>query len=120
MQLPIAHSGRFYCMKAPLRTPSGRTLSIAVRVPSPAKMLCLLVGFLYPFIIFVAIISTANHFILDAVVGAAICLTALHCNEFMLNFLPIEDCLLWCLRIHKPSQQPLGLLSDQLQRYERT
>ena len=77
------------------------------------KLLCQIVGFLYPATILVAIVSTANHFILDAVAGSAICLLALRFNEFMLNFLPIEDCVLWCLRIHRPSQEPVRLPMEE-------
>ena len=47
-----------------------------VRMPSTRRAICLLVGFLYPFTILVAIVSTANHFILDAVAGACVCGTS--------------------------------------------
>ena len=73
------------------------------------------IGVLYPSTILLAIIATANHFILDAVVGAVICGLASHWNGIMLNLLPLEDVLLWCLRVHKPSVystdlEPIALL----------
>lgn len=49
------------------------------------------------------IIATANHFILDAVAGALVCLVAWNTERFLLNLLPIEDWFLWCLRMHKPT-----------------
>jgi hypothetical protein len=68
-------------------------------------MLCLLLGFLYPFSILVAIVSTANHFILDAVAGACVCGLGWRGNEILLNLLPIEDYFLWLVRIHKPDRR---------------
>lgn len=65
-------------------------------------MLCLVVGFLYPFSILVAIIATANHFILDAVAGAIVCGLGWWGNPILLNLLPLEDYFLFALRIHKP------------------
>ena len=60
------------------------------------------VGMIYPAIILTAIVATANHFILDAVAGACACLIAWHFNDFLLNLVPLEDCFLALLRIHKP------------------
>ncbi|KAK8109700.1 hypothetical protein PG999_007837 [Apiospora kogelbergensis] len=82
-----------------------RTVTISnlrFRLPSTPRILCLLFGFFYPFIILVAIVSTANHFILDAVAGALVCAVAWNGNKFMLNLLPLEDYFLWCVRINKP------------------
>ena len=53
-------------------------------------------------LIFVAIVVTANHFILDAVAGACVCGAAWFGNRALLNLLPLEDYFLWCVRIHKP------------------
>ncbi|RMZ92696.1 hypothetical protein DV736_g25, partial [Chaetothyriales sp. CBS 134916] len=68
---------------------------------------------LYPLAILVAIISTANHFILDAVAGALVCLIGWKSNAVLVNLLPLEDHFLWFLRIHKPGHQPLPVLADQ-------
>jgi hypothetical protein len=65
-------------------------------------MICLAVGFAYPFIILVAIVATANHFILDAVAGAVVCAVGWWSNGILLNLLPVEDYFLWVVRIHKP------------------
>ncbi|KAL2127272.1 hypothetical protein VTI74DRAFT_10998 [Chaetomium olivicolor] len=60
------------------------------------------VGMIYPAIILTAIVATANHFVLDAVAGACACVLAWNLNDFLLNFLPLEDYFLALLRIHKP------------------
>ena len=67
------------------------------------RAICVLLGFLYPFSILVAIVSTANHFILDAVAGALVCCLGWSCNGILLNLLPLEDYFLWLVKIHKPS-----------------
>lgn len=45
--------------------------------------------------ILVAIIATANHFILDAVAGAVVCGIAWWGNEILLNLLVVEDWFLY-------------------------
>lgn len=52
--------------------------------------------------ILVAIVATANHFILDAVAGALVCALGWHINGVILNLLPLEDYFLWVVGIHKP------------------
>ncbi|KAI9758685.1 MAG: 45 kDa subunit of RNA polymerase II [Chaenotheca gracillima] len=79
-------------------TATGKSISMA-------RLLCILVGALYPLIILVAILATANHFLLDAVAGAVVCGLAWWGNGILLNLLPVEDWFLWCLRTHKPERQ---------------
>lgn len=67
------------------------------------RLACLAVGFAYPFMISVAIVATANHFILDAVAGVLVCALGWQFNRVLLNLLPLEDYFLWVVRIHKPS-----------------
>ena len=99
VRLPLARSSRRYRISLPLL---GLNAGFHIRLPSLPKLLCEIVGFLYPFITLLAILATANHFVLDAVAGGAICLFALQCNQIMTNLLPLEDCVFWCFRIHKP------------------
>ena len=47
-----------------------------VRMPSTRRAICLLVDFLYPFTTLVAIVSTANNFILNAVAEVCVCGTS--------------------------------------------
>ncbi|KAI0129975.1 integral membrane protein [Xylariales sp. AK1849] len=92
----------------PLAPRHRRTLTLRLpglgefRLPAARRLVCLLAGFAYPFIILVAIVSTANHFILDAVAGACVCAAGWWGNRMLLNLLPVEDYFLWCLRLHKP------------------
>lgn len=81
-------------------TRMGRTLGLYP--PSWRRLVCLVIGLLYPSIILVAIVATANHFILDAIAGAMVCVMAWQFNRALLNLLPVEDCFLWLVQIHKP------------------
>lgn len=79
--------------------------SLRLRLPSPRRLLCLFLGIAYPTIILIAIVATANHFILDAVAGAMVCGLAWTGNRVLLNLLPLEDYFLWLVRIHKPERR---------------
>ncbi|KAG6002196.1 hypothetical protein E4U21_003327 [Claviceps maximensis] len=61
-----------------------------------------ILGMTYPMLILTAIIATANHFILDAVVGALVCGVAWQANGLVLNLCILEDYFLSMVRIHKP------------------
>jgi hypothetical protein len=90
--------------------------SIGLRIPSWRRMICLVLGFLYPFIILVAIVATANHFIVDAIAGALVCALGWWSNGVLLNLLPVEDYFLWLVRIHKPEPSAISVidrLSDE-------
>lgn len=63
-----------------------------------------MLGFAYPATILLAIIATANHFVLDAVAGAVVCGMAWYGNRVLLNLLAVEDYFLWCVRICKPER----------------
>jgi hypothetical protein len=55
------------------------------------RVACVVLRFSYPFMILVAIVVTANHFILDAVAGAIVCGMRWHGNTVLLDLLPLED-----------------------------
>ena len=88
-----------------LRLPFSRNKSLRLRLPSPRRLLCLVLGIAYPATILVAIIATANHFVLDAVAGACVCALAWTGNRVLLNLLPLEDYFLLLVRIHKPERR---------------
>jgi hypothetical protein len=69
-------------------------------VASRIALLCL--GIFYPCLILLAIIATANHYLLDAFAGALVVGFSFLCNRFLLNFLVFEDWLLWAWRLEKP------------------
>jgi hypothetical protein len=77
-------------------------LAPKVKLPPWRRMGCFSIGMLYPTIILVVIVATANHFILDAVVGAMVCGVAWWGNDVLLNLLALEDWFLLLVRIHKP------------------
>lgn len=66
------------------------------------KGLYVLVGLGYPSMIMVTIIATANHYWLDTLVAAILAFLAYLCNHIILILLPLEDLLLWLLRLEKP------------------
>jgi len=72
----------------------------SLSTPSLHRLLCITLGFLYAATILVAILATANHFILDAVAGAAVCAIGWLGNGVLLNLRPVEDYAMWCVRIH--------------------
>lgn len=78
-----------------------------LRFPSWRRMVCIVLGLLYPLTILVAIVATANHFILDAVAGAIVCALGWWSNGVLLNLLVIEDYFLSMVRIHKPEPSAL-------------
>ncbi|CUS07928.1 unnamed protein product [Tuber aestivum] len=59
-------------------------------------------GISYPTMILTTIIATANHYWLDAFAGALVAVIAFLCNRVFLIFMPLEDLLLWALRLEKP------------------
>lgn len=77
------------------------------------SLLCIVVGVAYPAIILVAILATANHFILDAVAGACVCGAAWWGNEILLNLLPLEDWFLYFCRFTFVERAVEGSLEDE-------
>ncbi|KIW80895.1 hypothetical protein Z517_03918 [Fonsecaea pedrosoi CBS 271.37] len=109
MTIPLGpeNSQPWKIVHLPIFNNSHPNLAPHIRLPSTRRMLCLAIGFLYPFSILMAIVATANHFILDAVAGSIVCCLGWKFNGVLLNLLVLEDWFLWCLRIHKPVQVPL-------------
>ncbi|KAI9813091.1 MAG: hypothetical protein M1827_004311 [Pycnora praestabilis] len=75
--------------------------------PPWRRMLCITVGV---FTILIAVLATANHFILDALVGALVCGLGWWTNMILLNLVPLEDYFLWCLRVYKPEGEIIPVL----------
>lgn len=65
-------------------------------------------AFLWPIAMFFTITATANHFILDAVVGALIPVVAWRFNTAVLILRPIEEWALWLARTMKPETADLN------------
>jgi hypothetical protein len=90
-----------------------RNSTMRLRLPSPRRLACLVAGFAYPAVILVAIIATANHFVLDAVAGAMVCGIAWTGNRVLLNLLPLEDYFLLLVRIDKPERRSVEDVEDE-------
>lgn len=56
----------------------------------------------YPSWILLTIVATANHYYLDAFFALIVVIFAYLCNEILMLLIPLEDLLLWCLRLEKP------------------
>ena len=108
MTIPLSprHSQPWKTVQLPFFNHSHPSLSPKVSIPSTYRMTCLALGLVYPISILVAIVATANHFILDAVAGAIVCCLGWTINDVLLNLLVLEDWFLWCLKIHKPVPDP--------------
>ena len=66
------------------------------------KLVYILIGIGYPSMILVTIVATANHYWMDALMACIVACFAYLCNGVFLALLPVEDLLLWCLRLEKP------------------
>lgn len=104
--MPSMHFGYSFCIGCTMIYHSGigrRTLERGEPRKSKAKSLIyVLLGIVYPAWIFITIVATANHYYLDAFVAFFVVIFSFQCNELLLGFLPLEDLLLWCLRLEKP------------------
>ena len=67
------------------------------------KIVYILVALGYPGLVLTAIVATANHYWMDALMATIVACIALLCNRVFLAFLPLEDLLLWALRLEKPA-----------------
>lgn len=85
------------------------SLAPRLRLPSWRRLGLVILGISYPSAILIAIVATANHFILDAVAGALVCGAGWYGNTLLLNLLPLEDYFLWLVRIHKPAVEAISI-----------
>ncbi|KAK7547566.1 PAP2 superfamily-domain-containing protein [Phyllosticta citricarpa] len=75
---------------------------------SPHRMLRIFAP-LWPTAMLITILATANHFVLDALVGAAVPALGWRWNRLWLVLEPLEDWAFWMLRIEKP--KPAGAIT---------
>lgn len=66
------------------------------------KTIYIMAGIGYPCIILITIVATANHYWLDALMATVVASLAYLCNGIFLTLLPLENILLWLLRLAKP------------------
>lgn len=119
MTIPLApQHRRSRSVQLPFFNQTHPELAPQFKLPSRRRLLCLSIGLMYPLAILIAIVSTANHFVLDAVAGAAICAIGWRANGVLLNLLPIEDWFLWCLRMHKPEMEVVEVPDFDVPEYD--
>lgn len=117
----IYHSGVLGCVGLSYGGRKGKSVQM---VGKWWKVWYCALGIAYPTMILVTIIATANHvclshpirnlilhtkywhskiqYWLDAIAGGLVAAVALLCNRVFLVLIPLEDLLLWVLRIEKP------------------
>jgi len=105
--MPSMHFGYAFCIGCTVIYHSGifrKTLEHG-EVPKSAfwKFCYLVIALGYPSLVLVAIVSTANHYYLDAIVACFVACLAFLCNRVFLVLLPLEDLLIWALRLEKPT-----------------
>jgi hypothetical protein len=104
--MPSMHFGYAFCIGMTLVYHSGlfrRTLEKGeMRKSLAEKGFWLLLGVGYPAFILVTIVATANHYFADAVVAAVFVAVSWACNRVFCVFVPLENVLLWVLRVEKP------------------
>ncbi|WVQ84440.1 hypothetical protein IAT38_006592 [Cryptococcus sp. DSM 104549] len=60
------------------------------------------IALFYPVLILLVIMSTANHYLLDAVGGFFVTVLAHRVNRVVLNLRPVEEWFFWLLRTERP------------------
>src|SRR4051812_45749847 len=66
------------------------------------KFWYIFIGIGYPAMVLSAIVATANHYWLDAFMATIAASLGFLFNRVFLILLPLEDYLLWVLRVEKP------------------
>lgn len=104
--MPSMHFGYAFCIGCTMLYHSGifrTTLEAGERTKSlMGKAFFVLLGVGYPAMILTTIVATANHYFLDALMATLFVCIAFACNKVFYVFLPLEDWLLWLLRVEKP------------------
>jgi hypothetical protein len=104
--MPSMHFGYAFCIGCTMIYQSGifrkNLESGEIRKSKPWQLFYILFGIGYPMWILLTIVATANHYYLDACVAFFVTIIGFLCNEIFYVLLPLEDLLLWSLRITKP------------------
>lgn len=104
--MPSMHFGYAFCIGCTMIYHSGvfrRTLEQGeARKSLFWKLFYVLFGIGYPATILTTIVATANHYFMDAMVAVTFVCFAFACNKVFYVFLPLEDWLIWALKLEKP------------------
>lgn len=98
--MPSLHFGYSFIIGLTIATmPNVRATNIRRR------LMLIAAGMAYPTMILIAILATANHFVLDAVAGFFVAVAGWHVNGVLVNLLPLEDWFFNLLHVHKPDHE---------------
>jgi hypothetical protein len=114
--MPSLHFGYSFVIGLTIAT-MPNTTSLRASLPSAIfrRTLLVIIGMSYPLLILIAIVATANHYILDAAAGFVVAVLGWHVNGVLCNLLPLEDFCYYVLRVHKPYREgEAALLSPVL------
>lgn len=104
--MPSMHFGYAFCIGCTLIHHAGvfrRTLEKGeFRKSAFWKLLHVCLGVAYPALILTCIVTTANHYFMDALVATCYVCAAFLSNKIFYVFLPLEDWLFWFVRAEKP------------------
>lgn len=81
---------------------------MSLHIYSPHRILRIL-GPMYPVLILLVIMATANHYLLDAVGGAIVSTAAHRFNAVLLNLRPIEEWGFWLCGTDRPLDKEVFL-----------
>lgn len=73
-----------------------------MRKSKVAQLAWAALGLFYPALLLTTIVATANHYFLDALMATLFVCVSFGANKIFYAFIPLEDWLLWCLRVDKP------------------
>jgi len=103
---PSLHFGYSFCIGTVLFYHSGlfrrRLAPREKRMSKFRQALLVILSIVYPCFVLTIIVSTANHFWLDALAATGVVAVAWLGNRVLLMLLPLEDIFLWCVRLEKP------------------
>ncbi|KAF7546840.1 hypothetical protein G7046_g9188 [Stylonectria norvegica] len=72
------------------------------RGPRGKRVFFATLSVVYPCFVLAIIVSTANHYWLDALASMGVVAVAWACNRSLLVLLPLEDIFLWLVKLEKP------------------
>ena len=103
---PSLHFGYSFCIGTVLLYHSGlfrrRLAPREKRMSKWRQLFFAVLSIVYPGFVLLIIVSTANHYWLDAMAATGVVAMAWICNRFLLTLLPLEDLFLWCVKLDKP------------------
>lgn len=103
---PSLHFGYAFCIGTVLMNHSGifrrRLGPREKRMSKLRQAFFAVLSVVYPCFVLTIIVSTANHYYLDALASTGVVAVAWIINRCLLGLLPLEDVFLWCVKLEKP------------------